>query len=205
MTPVTQSFKRRHRWFEDLLALVTGAVFVSLGAYFLKIDGLLTGGVAGASLLLKYLTGMSFGWLYFTLNLPFYALGWKTQGPAFVLKTFAAVALIASLTELLPSVLAVQQLHPGFAAIAGGLLLGTGFLVLFRHRSSAGGVGMLALYLQQTRGWRAGYVLGATDLTILLAGFFLLPLSNALWSLAGAAAINLTIALNHRTDRYVVL
>ncbi|MBB3233032.1 YitT family protein [Halomonas stenophila] len=38
----------------------------------------------------------------------------------------------------------------------GGSLIGLGMRVLFRHRTSLGGINILALFLQQRHGWRAG-------------------------------------------------
>jgi hypothetical protein len=45
-----------------------------------------------------------------------------------------------------------------FSAVMSGLLAGTGILILMRHQASLGGLGALAFYLQQRRGWRAGTV-----------------------------------------------
>lgn len=47
------------------------------------------------------------------------------------------------------------HLSPVLAAVVGGLLCGTGMLILFRHRASLGGLDTLVLYLQERLGWRA--------------------------------------------------
>ena len=41
--------------------------------------------------------------------------------------------------------------------------------MLFRHRASLGGVGIVALWLQQEKGWRAGKVQMAVDCAIVPA------------------------------------
>jgi uncharacterized membrane-anchored protein YitT (DUF2179 family) len=53
------------------------------------------------------------------------------------------------------------------AAVAGGVLLGTGILVMLRHGASLGGVGLLALFLQRRLGWRLGWVQLGLDLLII--------------------------------------
>jgi uncharacterized membrane-anchored protein YitT (DUF2179 family) len=86
--------------------------------------------------LLHYVTGISFGKLFFVVNLPFYWFAWTRMGREFTIKTFVCVALLSLLTELFPHVMHVDYLNPLFASLLGGLLLGTGCLFLARHRSS---------------------------------------------------------------------
>jgi uncharacterized membrane-anchored protein YitT (DUF2179 family) len=70
-----------HRWYDDALALASGTLFVGLGLSLFKLAGLLTGGTAGIALLASYASGLGFGPLFFTINLPFYLLAWKRMGP----------------------------------------------------------------------------------------------------------------------------
>ena len=69
---------------------------------------------------------MSFGKLFFLINLPFYWMAWRRMGREFTLKTFTAVALLSVLTEFQPLVLRIESLHPLYAALIGGLLMGAG-------------------------------------------------------------------------------
>lgn len=193
----------RHTHLEDLQALITGTLLISIGIGMFKQAGLLTGGTAGITFLLHYATGWSFGVLFFVINLPFYWIAWRRMGREFTIKTFAAVALLSVLIELQPMALRFESLHPLFAAIAGGLLLGTGFLVLFRHKASLGGVGIIALVMQQDHGMRAGKVQGVIDCAIVLAALFVVDWQRIGYSLIGAVTMNLTLAVNHKPGRYV--
>jgi uncharacterized membrane-anchored protein YitT (DUF2179 family) len=195
----------RHSLFEDAQALVTGTLFISLGVALFKHAGLLTGGTAGLAFLLHYASDVSFGQLFFLINLPFYWIAWRRMGRAFTVKTFAAVALLSGLVELQPLVLSFRALHPLYAAIMGGLLMGAGFLMLFRHHASLGGVGIVALVLQQERGWRAGKVQMAVDCAIVLAALFVVEPQRIAYSLVGAVALNLTLAVNHKPGRYIAM
>lgn len=195
----------RHTAFEDTQALLTGTLFIALGVAMFNHAGLLTGGTAGLAFLLHYATGVSFGKLFFLINLPFYWIAWRRMGRAFTVKTFIAVALLSVLTESHPLALAFAALQPLYAAVMGGLLMGSGFLMLFRHRASLGGVGIVALLLQQERGWRAGKVQMAVDCAIVLLALFVVDPLRIGYSLVGALALNLTLAVNHKPGRYVAM
>lgn len=193
----------RHSLVEDALALLSGTGLIALAVSMFQHAQLLSGGTAGIAFLLHYNLGVGFGPVFFVLNLPFYALAWRRMERAFLLKTMAAVALLSVLTEVTPQFIRFQTLQPLYAALLGGVLLGVGFLILFRHRASLGGVGILAFYLQETRGWRAGHVQMAVDSLILLLALALAPLSQVLLSIAGAVVLNFTLAINHRAGRYI--
>ena len=84
-------------------------------------------------------------------------------------------------------------------------MMGVGFVVLFRHQASLGGINILALYLQQTRGIRAGKLQMGLDFCIVLASLAVVsPLALGA-SILGAFALNLAISLNHRPGRYVAV
>lgn len=194
-----------HRPYEDVQALVTGTLFVAFGVLMFGHTGLLTGGTAGIAFLIHYATGWNFGLVFFVINLPFYGLAWKRMGKAFTLKTFAAVGLLSVFVNLLPTLVSFQTLSAPLAAVLGGLLMGTGMLMLFRHRASLGGFNVLVLYLQDRFGWRAGRIQMAFDCAIVLCSFALVSWQQVALSVLGAVVLNQTIATNHRTGRYVTL
>jgi uncharacterized membrane-anchored protein YitT (DUF2179 family) len=67
-------------------------------------------------------------------------------------------------------------------------------------------VGIVALWLQQEKGWRAGKVQMAVDCAIVLAAVVVVADWQRIgWSLAGAVALNLTLAVNHKPGRYVAM
>lgn len=195
----------RHTLLEDVQALLSGTLLVSLGVALVGKASLITGGVVGLAFLIHYATGASFGILFFLVNLPFYWLAWKKLGRRFVLKTFAAVVLLSAFTEIIPGVLKIERVNPVYAAVAGGLLMGVGLLILFRHRASLGGLNVLVLYLQERYGWRAGVVQLVFDVVILLASMPMISAVSVGISLIGAVVLNLSLAVNHRPGRYMAI
>lgn len=194
-----------HSWYEDILALLIGTLFVSFGISMFNQAGLLTGGTAGLAFLLHYATKVSFGTAFFVINLPFYILAFKRMGLRFTFKTFCAVALVSVFSGLHPQFVQFSSLTPFYIALIGGFLMGTGFIVLFRHQASLGGVNILSLYLQDKYGIRAGKLQMAVDVAIVLASLLVVNLTALLASMLGAVALNLVIMLNHRPGRYMAV
>ncbi|EGI75995.1 YitT family protein [Hylemonella gracilis] len=193
----------RHSLAEDALALLFGTSLIALAVTLFQHERLLGGGVAGLSFLLHYSLDWNYGLVFFVLNLPFYALAWRRMPRAFLVKTIIAVALLSLLTEITPRCVSFGTVQPLYAALIGGVLLGVGFLILFRHQASLGGVGILAYWLQETRGWRAGQVQMATDGLVLLLALLTMPLPQVALSVIGAVVLNLTLIVNHRAGRYM--
>lgn len=194
-----------HTLFEDAQAIFTGTLFVSLALILFNEVGLMTGGTAGVAFVLHYATGISLGKLFFLINLPFYFFAWRRMGREFTFKTFIAVALLSMVTEWSPRLFAIERIHPAYAAILGGLLLGSGCLFLARHRASLGGVTIVSLYLQRSRGWRAGKVQMGIDCCIVLCALTVIDVERVAYSVLAAVVMNLFIAVNHKPGRYAVL
>lgn len=191
-----------HSLIEDAQALLTGTLLFAIAVILFRKAGLLTGGTSGITLLLHYATGVRFGILYFLVNVPFYVFAVRAMGWHFTIKTFIAVALLAAYSEFLPQFIDIAWIHPVFAGILGGLLAGAGLLMLIRHKASLGGLGVLAIWLQDRRGWRAGKVQLAMDGLIGLAALFVVAPTQLALSALGAVLLNIVIAVNHRPGRY---
>jgi uncharacterized membrane-anchored protein YitT (DUF2179 family) len=196
--------KTHHRWFEDVMALIIGTSLVSFGVVILKQIGMVTGGTAGLALFLHYKFNIAFGVTFFLVNLPFYYLAIRRMGWEFTLKTFIAVAMVSLFTNLHGQFIHIDQLNPIYGAILGAFCFGTGFIVIFRHKASLGGVNILALYLQEKTGLRAGWFLMAVDAAIMLVSLSIVSPFLLLLSIGCGLILNLIIALNHRNDRYLV-
>lgn len=202
MTP-DLSTPSRHKLHEDIFAMLIGTMLVSLGIVLYAQVTLTTGSTAGLALLLQYGTGIPFGWLFFAINLPFYILAVLRMGWPFAIKTFVCVGLVSYFSAHIPEWLDISSVHPLFASLVGGGMMGLGILSLFRHKASVGGINILALYLQENFNIRAGYFQLGVDAIILVAAFFVLPLDRVVYSILGALILNLIIGFNHKPGRYV--
>ena len=184
------------------MALCVGTILVSLALTLYQASGLLTGGLAGVAFLIHYATGWPLALVFWLLNIPFYWLAARRMGRGLLVKTILCVSMTSALTAVTPAMLTIEHIAPAYSAVASGVLLGMGFLVLFRHRASLGGLGSLVLYLQDRFGWPAGKVQMGFDASIVACAFFVMPASAVGWSVLGVVLLNLILIVNHRKDRY---
>lgn len=201
--PLTKQADINHTKWEDAQGLTLGIILASLGVHILTAAGLFTGQTAGIAVIISYLTGWSFGLVFFIINVPFYFLAYYRLGLEFTLKSIASVSALSLITELLPLGLPITNPQPLFAAIAFGACVGLGLLASFRHNGSLGGLSVVALLIQDNTGFKAGYVQLIADTIIFATAAFLFPLPIVGWSLLGAVILNNVIAINHRRDRYI--
>lgn len=201
--PLPEEYRQSHTPLEDIQGLAIGLLSAAVGLTFLTTLGFLTGQTAGVALIISYLTGLSFGLVFFVVNLPFYALAWKRLGREFTLKSIACVAILSVLVDLMPRGMSFDHLNPVLGTVIFGVLTGFGLLGVFRHKASLGGIGVVALLAQDRLGIRAGYVQLAVDAVLFLAALFLFEGRVVAYSLFGAIVLNGVIAFNHRRDRYI--
>lgn len=192
-----------HSLAEDAYAVAIGCAFIAMGLMLLKQAGLVTGGIAGIALLLSYIVHLPPATLFIAINIPFFLFAGRSMGLAFGLKTlFANVAILAA-GLLMPRALHIASVDPLFAALFGGSIIGFGILAIARHGAGVGGVGVVALMLQRSRGWNAGRTQMASDVVILAASLPILDGPHFGLSVVSAVAINAVLMVNHRPGRYV--
>ncbi|WP_050525494.1 YitT family protein [Pseudorhodobacter aquimaris] len=193
----------RHSLIEDAQGLAFGSTMAAFGILILTHLGLVTGQTAGLAVLISYATGWGFGPVFFAINLPFYWIGYKRMGRVFTLKTFVAVGTMSALTMVMPGWISFETLSPIFGAVLFGAVSGVALIVLFRHGASLGGIGIVALLLQEKTGFRAGYTQLIFDAGLFTLALFMRDVPTVAISALGALIVNLIIAINHRRDRYI--
>ncbi|MBE9636789.1 YitT family protein [Salipiger mangrovisoli] len=185
----------------DAQGIAFGILMASLSVVFLKAAGLITGQTAGASVLLSYLLPLDFGVIFLLVSLPFFWLSWKRRGKGFTLRTIAAVVGISITAPLLQGWVSFDHLPPLVAAVLAGASAGAGLIALFRHNASAGGLGVLALIVEEKTGFKTGWFQMSFDALVFLVSCFVLPLELVGYSFVGAAVLNAVIAWNFRIQQ----
>jgi uncharacterized membrane-anchored protein YitT (DUF2179 family) len=191
-----------HSVFEDVFALLCAGLFVAFGIFLFQSQELMVGGAAGLALLSTYVFPVEFGLLFFLINLPFYYLAWRQISKRFMVNTFISVTTVSLFSEWVPQFVDLSRIDPIFAAVFGGILIGVGMLIMFRHSSSLGGLGILAFYLQSRFNIRAGTFQLCVDTVILSISFLFIDAYLVLISILAALCLNMVISLNHRPERY---
>jgi uncharacterized membrane-anchored protein YitT (DUF2179 family) len=194
----------RHSLLEDAYAYLTGCIFVVLGLVWLNSAGLVTGGIAGMALLLSYIVPLQPGVLFTLLNIPFLLLAGRALGRTAIFKGVIANLLISGLALVAPLAFRLDGVNGPFAALVGGTVIGAGILILARHQVGVGGIGMLAIALQKSRGWNAGRTQLAADILIVSSALPILGmgLNQFAISILSAAAVAGVLIVFHKPGRY---
>lgn len=192
-----------HSLIDNLQGQIFAVLLVSFGLTILHSLGLITGQMAGLAFLISYTTGLKFSWVFSVINIPFYILSLKRMGYGFTLNTIACVTAMSLLTHFFSENITLHFDSPLLGAILAGICTGVALLMLFRHKASIGGIGILAVYLQEKTGFKAGWVQLIFDVTLFVIAFFFLDFKTVIYSLIGAVILNFLIAWNHRKEWYV--
>jgi uncharacterized membrane-anchored protein YitT (DUF2179 family) len=142
--------------------------------------------------------------MFALLNLPFFLLAGRAMGRKAMFKAIAANLLISVLALMAPLAFRLEDVDGLFAALFGGTVIGAGILLLARHQVGVGGLGIVALALQKSRGWNAGRTQLIGDVLVLSVAIPVLAMSSGQFalSLLSAAAVAGVLIVFHKPGRY---
>lgn len=164
--------------------IISGSVIFVIGMNSILVpQKLLSGGLIGTALILHYLIpSVDIGMVYFVSNIPLLLLGWFHVSRRFMIYTIFGMAffsLAANLIQTPP----VSIHDPILAALFAGVICGIGSGIILRSLGSAGGLDILAVYINKRFGLRPGAVIMATNALVLFAGALFFNVELALYSL----------------------
>ncbi|MFT2112040.1 YitT family protein [Marinomonas sp. 2405UD68-3] len=182
-----------HIW----LSILEGCLLAALGLHILNSAGYLISGTAGLSFLALQFFDFTFGQTFFLLNLPFYILAWQSLGWRFTLRTFLSVSLLSGLSELLRLYVTIEM-NPILSSTFGGMLVGFGLIILFRHNASLGGLNILAVCLERKFNIHSGKTTLAADLVVLVLAVSVLDGSSLAFSFLAFLMLSSIIGRYHK-------
>lgn len=140
---------------KDIMEMIVGSgVMAAAITWFYEPQELVTGGAAGAAIMIKYLTksvvpgGIPLGISTFVINVPIFLWAWKQKGRQFLLRTLFSTLCLSLWLAILP-VYEAQRQDYLISAGAGGILTGVGVGLVFRAKSTTGGADLLAVLLHR--------------------------------------------------------
>lgn len=171
----------RFAW-QDMCGIVAGTALAAFGIEGLLVPAhLLTGGVAGLAILLKYSTGIETSIWLLGLNIPIFIAGYRFISRRFILYSLlgtVSLAVFLSLFRICP----VETGNPLLAAFWGGALTGSGLGFVFRSKGSSGGTDIVAIIIRRFWGFHVGAVSFAINLVVVALFLAVSDLSTALYS-----------------------
>ena len=167
------------------MGLITaGCIVYVIGMHSVMIPaGLFSGGLTGIAILASYhWPGLDIGLFYLILNIPFVLLGWRHISRSFMVYTVFGMVIFSVAAALLkPAPLGVND--PVLAALLSGAICGAGCGLILRSLGSAGGMDILAVYLNRRFALRLGMTGFAANALVIIAGAWLHDVDMALYSL----------------------
>ena len=139
----------KHNIWEDLFGITIGAVLLSVGINILENGEILTGGTAGLALLIAHQFSQNVAIIYPLVSAPFLLLSWFKKGKIFTIRTALTVLYVSFLVNLVPQIMHIDVKNDLLASLISNIFLTMGLLALFRHNSSVGGFGVVALIAQE--------------------------------------------------------
>jgi uncharacterized membrane-anchored protein YitT (DUF2179 family) len=167
--------------------ITSGALILALAVVgFFAPNKLITGGTAGLSLLLHYITPFTIGTLIAAVNLPLLIIGGKYLGKIFAIRTVITIVLISLFIDFLAQVIEVKPfiLDSALSAIFGGIFVGVGLALVIKGNASAGGSTIIARIVSSKTEIKPGQVILVIDTLIVLSSLFILDdTAKLLWSI----------------------
>ena len=151
---------------------------------FLVPGKLLSGGVGGIAIMVQYLSGISSGIIVFIINIPIFLIGAKMVDKDFAIYGFISMLMFSFLLTFTDGISQYIQIDDVMLqGIFGGLINGTGMGLLFRNRSSQGGLDIIAAILKRKYNMNIGSALMMLNSVIVVAASLLFGLDKGLYTL----------------------
>lgn len=185
--------------FRKILFILVGCFFYAAGiGLFLDPNMLAPGGVVGISVILSHSLGGDTGTWYFLLNIPIIILGWWKFGGRFIINSFYAIALNSIFTNIFSIFPAVTN-NKLLAAVAGSLLVGSGFGLVLKTGATTGGMDIVIKILRRKYpSIKTSTFFVTIDLIIVaISGFVFRDFNLAMYAF-------ITVALNGKVMEYIL-
>jgi len=172
---------------KNYLFIITGTIVLALGVvgFFLP-NNLITGGTAGLSLLLHYITGYTVGTLLIAVNIPLLIIGAKYLGKMFAIRTIITIILTSLFIDVFAKVIELSPfiMDTELASIFGGIVIGIGLALVIKGNSSAGGSTIVARIVASKTEIKPGQVILVIDSLIIFSALFVFDdTARVLWSI----------------------
>jgi uncharacterized membrane-anchored protein YitT (DUF2179 family) len=194
-------------WNLGLIALGSALCAVAINGVLIPRQ-FLSGGFTGLALVIHYLSpALPLGGVYFVLNIPNFAFGWKFVGARFFMYSVAGMFIFSAALQVIHIPLPVyDQL---LSALLAGIIVGVGSGIILKSLGSAGGSDILSVILLKIFSIRLGSTILAFNCIILVASALLFSLEKALYTLVylyiTSSMVNLVVTgLSQRKAVYII-
>lgn len=151
---------------------------------FLVPSHLLSGGIAGTSMIFYYLCDWPIGLQMLLLNLPLLAASYRLLGKDYTFDIAFGTILFSLCVDAMKFLQACAPVDDVMlAAIFGGIFNGIGYGLIFRMNGSSGGFDIVAAMVKKYYSFNMGGLIFAFNCVIMLISAFLFGIAPAMYTL----------------------
>jgi uncharacterized membrane-anchored protein YitT (DUF2179 family) len=177
--------KDKTRIFRKLFYIFLGNLMcaVAFNAFFIP-SQLLSGGVGGIALMLRYLLEIPTGITVFLINVPIFIVGARMVDREFIVYAFISMVAFSTLltvTEGVGRYFVIDDIILG--AVFGGVLNGVGMGLMFRNRLCQGGLDIIATIIKRKYNLNISTGLMILNTTIVSISSILFGLTSAMYTI----------------------
>lgn len=146
--------KFKKELFRKILKTMLGSLLYAISINsFISPNKLLSGGVAGISLMMQYITKIPSGYWVLIINIPIFIMAYKLMDIEFIFLSFIgmmSMSVFLILTKYMSVYFIVDDLV--ISTVCGAVINGIGMGIIFRAGSSQGGTDIMAYIIRKSKG-----------------------------------------------------
>ena len=180
------------------LLIFVGSVIYAVGfQFFMYPNNIVSGGVAGVSMIINHFTGFPVGMMSLIINIPLFIVAWKHFGLPFLVGSLVGTVLSSVFVDVFALTGIVMTHDPMLASIIGGVIKGFGYGLIFFVGESTGGIDIVAKFLRQrNQHINFGTIILIIDVAIVTAYALVLnKYESAMYSLIGMFVVSRVVDL----------
>lgn len=170
----TKGYLKSFYW-KDYSMIFAGLILYALGLTgFLLPNKIVTGGLAGITVLIKSVTDIPLWVSYLSINCVLLIIAWKIVGKNFVFKTVISVGVLTFLLRYGELFITKPIIHadPLLSSMIGAMFCGAGLGLVYSVNGSTGGTDIIGAVVTKYRHVSMGRVLLLVDVLIVGSSFF---------------------------------
>lgn len=176
--------KNKQAFFIRIFWVSLGSLLYAIGINaFIAPHKLLSGGIAGISLLVQYMTDIPSGYWVFILNIPVFILGLKKVDKDFVFFSLIGMLTMSGFLIATKDIVSFMSVDDIFiSTIFGAIISGFGMGLIFKNRASQGGTDIIAVIIRNKNGAKMSTLYFILNGIIVLSGVFVTNLKLTLYT-----------------------
>ncbi|WP_019390865.1 YitT family protein [Priestia filamentosa] len=176
-----------------ILLFSSVCIGIGLNIFIIPIH-LISGGVFGVSLLIKYVWGVKVGHAMIMINAPIYLLSLAYNRTYFI-NAILGLIFTSTIIDWLTPLNGIIHLPIIMSVILGGLTMGVGVGFMLRLHISPGGVDLLALLISKSTAINPGVIIFIIDSLIIIVGIIVLKDLKLIYSLITISCVGISVGL----------